>query len=168
MRLKFLSWNVHGLNDRGKRVLIRSLLRNAKAEVVCLQETKMDCIDGEVVRELWGGHFVDWNHLPAIGVARGVLVCWDRRLVVKEEEEMGDLSMCCLFHCVEDDFRWVFTGMYGPVRGSERFLFLGRVAKYRIVFGPWIWEDKGKRCVKPYIFHSHFTYQISFPFQISS
>lgn len=123
MRLKFLSWNVHGLNDRGKRVLIRSLLRNAKAEVVCLQETKMDCIDGEVVRELWGGHFVDWNHLPAIGVARGVLVCWDRRLVVKEEEEMGDLSMCCLFHCVEDDFWWVFTGMYGPVRGSERFLF---------------------------------------------
>lgn len=44
---------------------------------------------GELVRELWGGQDVDWTYLLALGVARGVLLCWDKRAVEMEEEELG-------------------------------------------------------------------------------
>ncbi|KAL7202408.1 hypothetical protein ACSBR1_033976 [Camellia fascicularis] len=47
----------------------------------------MECLGREILKELWGGWFVDWMYLPTLGVARGVLLCWDRRAVVKEEEE---------------------------------------------------------------------------------
>ncbi|XP_028096534.1 serine/threonine-protein phosphatase PP1 isozyme 3-like [Camellia sinensis] len=57
-------------------------------------------------------------------VAGGVLLGWDKRVVVREEEEVGGFSVSCLFRCVEDDFRWAFTGVYGPVQHSEQGGFL--------------------------------------------
>lgn len=85
----------------------------------------MDYIDRTVVMEVWRGRYIDWSYLPSVGVAGGILVCWDHRVVKKEEEEeVGSFSVSCLFRCIGDDFRWVFTRVYGPVRGAERPLFL--------------------------------------------
>ncbi|GMQ05984.1 hypothetical protein CsSME_00050757 [Camellia sinensis var. sinensis] len=80
MRLKLLIWNVRGLNDKGKRAVVRSLLKSARADVMCLQETKMECVGVDVVRDIWGGWHVDWAFQPAIGAAGGVLMCWDNRV----------------------------------------------------------------------------------------
>ena len=41
MSVKLLSWNVRGLNRFDKRLQIRNLLRMWKADMVCLQETKL-------------------------------------------------------------------------------------------------------------------------------
>ena len=46
MKIKIISWNVRGVNDPEKRRVIKSFLRNNRADLVCLQETKvqqMDC-----------------------------------------------------------------------------------------------------------------------------
>jgi exonuclease III len=61
MKPKIISWNVRSLNDKEKRLGIRGLLREWKANIVCLQETKMDVITREVVRSLWGCHHVGWS-----------------------------------------------------------------------------------------------------------
>lgn len=114
MKLKFVSWNVCGLNDRDKRVAVKAVLRSAKVDVVCLQETKMEVFGAEVVQEILGGRFMEWLHLPAMGTTGGVLLYWDSRVVGKEKE-FGSFSVSCLFWCVEDQFRSVFTGVYGPV-----------------------------------------------------
>lgn len=74
MRIKILSWNVRGLNARDKRVVVKTLLKEWKADVACLQETKLRNVSREVVRELCGSRWVDWIHLDAIGAAGGVLV----------------------------------------------------------------------------------------------
>ena len=34
--------------------------------------------------------------------------------------EVGGYSVSCLFRCIEDGFKWVFTGVYGPVESGER------------------------------------------------
>jgi exonuclease III len=60
MKPKILMWNVKGLNEINKRLEIRGLLRDWKADVVCLVEMKMAVISREVVRSLWGCHYVDW------------------------------------------------------------------------------------------------------------
>jgi hypothetical protein len=54
MKPKIVSWNVRGLNEKEKRLRIRGLLRDWKADIVCLQETKLEYISREVIRSLWG------------------------------------------------------------------------------------------------------------------
>ena len=41
MKIKILSWNVRGLNDREKRRMINSVVRAQKADLVCFLETKV-------------------------------------------------------------------------------------------------------------------------------
>jgi exonuclease III len=50
---------VRGLNELEKRTKIRGLLREWKADIVCLQETKMEVISREVVHSVWGCVHVD-------------------------------------------------------------------------------------------------------------
>ena len=38
MNLKILSWNVRGLSDCRKRLIVKNLLREWKCDVICLQE----------------------------------------------------------------------------------------------------------------------------------
>lgn len=67
MKIKILSWNVRGLNAREKRVVVKSLLNEWKADVVCLQETKFSVASREKVKEIWGSRWVKWIHLDACG-----------------------------------------------------------------------------------------------------
>ena len=41
MKIKMISWNVRGLNDPRKRLVVKNLLREWKCDVVYLQETKI-------------------------------------------------------------------------------------------------------------------------------
>ena len=41
MNLRILSWNVRGVNDSFKRKVIKSVIRNQKVDLFCIQETKM-------------------------------------------------------------------------------------------------------------------------------
>ena len=69
---------MRGINDRDKKVLLKSFLRDWKCDLVCLQETKMEAISLSDVRALWGNHFVDFAALNAVGLSGGVLVMWDK------------------------------------------------------------------------------------------
>lgn len=40
-KIKLLSWNVRGLNEKDKRLAVRQSILIEKSDVVCLQETKM-------------------------------------------------------------------------------------------------------------------------------
>ena len=52
MNLKFVSWNVRGLNEQDKRLQVRNLIRKWKADIVCLQETKLELINRGVIFSL--------------------------------------------------------------------------------------------------------------------
>jgi len=49
MNPRLISWNVRGLNKGGKRLKIRNLLRQWKADTICLQETKSELITNSIV-----------------------------------------------------------------------------------------------------------------------
>lgn len=69
---------MHGLNDRGKRVLVRSLLRSAKADVVSSRNKDGVALEGRPSGS-FGGALCGLNFLPALEVVEGVLLCWDQR-----------------------------------------------------------------------------------------
>ena len=49
MKLRMVSWNVRGLNDAQKRLVVRNLLREWNCDVVCLQETKLASMDRQLI-----------------------------------------------------------------------------------------------------------------------
>ena len=114
MNLKFISWNVRGLNEVDKRLQIRNLLRSWKADIVCLQETKLEWISRGTVRSIWSCSYVDWLYLGSDGAFGGILLMWDSRVVEKVEEAVGHFLVSCKFKNVGDQFEWAFIGIYGP------------------------------------------------------
>jgi hypothetical protein len=114
MQPKIISWNVRGMNEYEKRIKIRRRLREWKADIVCLQETKMEVINAEVVRSVWGCVHVDWIYLGARGASGGILLMWDRRVVEKIEDCVGRFVVACLFRSVTENWEWAFAGVYGP------------------------------------------------------
>ena len=61
-----------GLNDVEKRLWVKGLTKGWKADIICLQETKIE--KRKTMRNLWGCHHVDWLNLGSIGVSGGILL----------------------------------------------------------------------------------------------
>ena len=59
MKLKILSWNVQGLHAKEKRAAISSYVKSMRADIICLQEMKLEKVDRGLVWHLWGGHYVE-------------------------------------------------------------------------------------------------------------
>jgi hypothetical protein len=60
---KIVIWNVKGLKVLNKRLRIKGLPREWKADFVYLLETKMEVITRAVVQSLWGCKHVDWCYM---------------------------------------------------------------------------------------------------------
>lgn len=111
MKLKILSWNVRGANDRSKRKIIKTFIRNQKVDLLCIQETKIQPMSEGVVRSLGSGRFLDWRALDADGAAGGLLICWDKRSM-----EVVDWRKDST-HCRVDSRMWRM-GLFGCLRES--------------------------------------------------
>ena len=44
MKLRILSWNVQGANDSSERKVIKAMIRSQRADLFCLQETKVQAM----------------------------------------------------------------------------------------------------------------------------
>jgi exonuclease III len=97
MKPKILSWNIRGLNLEEKRMKIKGLIGEWKADIVCLQETKLQHVTREIARSLWGCAHMDWCYLGSQGASGGILLMWDRRVVEKMEVCVGCFIIACFF-----------------------------------------------------------------------
>lgn len=89
MKVNILSWNVRGLNRQRKRVLIRSMMNNWKADVFCFQESKLEGDIREIVKELWANRWGKFAQLKVSGTRGGIVVLWDKRVWDGEISSLG-------------------------------------------------------------------------------
>jgi mannosylglycoprotein endo-beta-mannosidase len=73
---KILIWNVHGLNSTTRQDAVRSLVVSTKADIVCIQETKMENISRRVVFSALGSNLNQYVFVPSVGASGGILVVW--------------------------------------------------------------------------------------------
>ena len=72
---QILNWNVRGLNDGVRQDAVCELVRSTGATIVCLQETKMQLLDQNMVIRTMGAKFVNsFAVLPAEQTQGGILL----------------------------------------------------------------------------------------------
>ena len=120
MKIRILSWNVRGANDRDKRKVIKLVIKSQRVDVVCVQETKIKEMNMGLVRSLRVGRHLDWKTDNSRGVTRGILVFWDNIMIELVDLEEGDFLISCQFKNCVDGLVWVFTGVYGTVCSRDR------------------------------------------------
>ena len=59
MKLKIMTWNVRGVNDPDRRKIIGNFIRYQRADMVYLQETKVQEMNAILARSLGAGRFYD-------------------------------------------------------------------------------------------------------------
>ena len=123
MKIKIISWNVRGVNDPDKRKVIKNFLRSYRADIVCLQEIKVQEMSVKLVRGLGAGRNLNCKELNAEGSAGGILLLWDNSHINLADYVFGSYSVTCLFRMTENGFLWAFSGVYGPVENSYRESF---------------------------------------------
>ena len=91
-----------------------------------------------MARSLGAGRFSDWGTLDATGIAGGILLFWDKRIVEVIETVSGVFSVSCLLKNVKDGFQWIFTGVYGPVVANLKENLWEELGSVRGLWsGPW-------------------------------
>jgi len=120
MNLKIISWNVRGLNCSRKRGIVRNIIRSWKADIVCLQETKLRGDITNIIKEVWGSRWVDFVQLEASGTRGGVVIMWDKRNWEGVESNVGMYSDTCRFIGKSQNLNWHLTGVYAPNGTVER------------------------------------------------
>jgi hypothetical protein len=110
MKPIIISWNVRGLNKRKKQLRVSNLLRDWKADIVCLQETKLKGMSRNIVCSLWGRSHVDWCCLDSNGALGDILIMWDNRVVEKVDDCVGAYTLAVSFRGVVDQSVWAFVG----------------------------------------------------------
>ena len=120
MKIRILSWNVRGANDRDKRKVIKLVIKSQRVDVVCVQETKIKEMNMGLVRSLGVGRHLDWKIDNSRGVTRGILVFWDNIMIELVDLEEGDFLISCQFKNCVDGLVWVFTGVYVTVCSRDR------------------------------------------------
>lgn len=138
-RIKLISWNVRGLNDRSKRLSVRETFFLNKPDIICLQETKLSTIDDVIRREICGRRISDYALLPARGTRGGILVAWQAKRFKKVAQTNTEY---CLTVTLQDTMlgeTFLLTGVYGPNNSAARRLFFQELREVRTDTGtPWI------------------------------
>jgi len=138
MQFKLVSWNVRGLNSRDKRRVVKNIMGDWKADIICLQETKLQGDLTGLVMQIWGGRWIKMACLEASGTRGGIMMLWDSRIWKGEVLEIGTYTLTCKFESQVQDFSCHITGVYAPNCYVERRLVWEEIGSIRgLIEGPW-------------------------------
>lgn len=74
-KIKVLTRNVRGLNEKDKRLSVRQTILLEKPDVICLQETKLSEINYTIVSQTCGRRYKEFVYLEAEGTRGGGVFC---------------------------------------------------------------------------------------------
>lgn len=125
-----LIWNVCGLNNRARRCIVRDILIQQHASILCLQETKVKNFSVNMLNELMG---TDFNYccLPASSASGGILVAWRRDLWTGTCISARRFSVSVPLQSLRASTRqpWWLTLVYGPSTRDNKPAFLSELSK---------------------------------------
>lgn len=127
-----LFWNVRGLNyGRARRDAVRELVDEERVSLLCLQETKLDVIDDNLIRGMLGMAF-DYCYLPANHTRGGILVAWRSDTWTASHATRRTYSLTLRLQSGGLATSWWLTTGYGPQEDNKKVAFLQELRVTRL------------------------------------
>lgn len=120
--MKLISWNVRGLGGFEKRKEVRSLVLEKRPFIFCLQETKLQVVDGGVVSSLWGDSHCSFSFRPSCGASGGLLSVWNTSEVEVWSSVSRDHTLIIHGHFIKSNEEFYLFNIYAPCDGAARKL----------------------------------------------
>jgi len=79
--MKITFWNVRGLGSFEKRKEVWKLVGEKKPYILCLQESKLQMLDGFVCSSLWGSSPHGYLFRSSVCASGGLLIMWKNDVV---------------------------------------------------------------------------------------
>lgn len=95
MELVLISWNIRGLNNAIAKRSVRELMDLHKVNIMCIQETKIECWSDRISSKVWDEDLYSWIGQGSIGQSGGLVSIWDQSF----------------FKCISfaQDHSWIWT-----------------------------------------------------------
>ena len=77
VKMKFISYNISGLGSFEKRKEIQKIVKLHRPWILCVQETKLEIINGFLCSSLWGNQHYGFSYRSSVGAFGGILTIWD-------------------------------------------------------------------------------------------
>lgn len=122
-KIKIISWNVRGLNEKDKRLAVRHTIITEKPDIVCLQETKLSATTPTIISQTCGRRFKEFAVKDADGTKGGILVAWDPRRLTRLKQTATTYCLTLEMQLEDTGQSITVTGVYGPSVRSNRVGF---------------------------------------------
>lgn len=117
---QWVTWNVRGLCDSGKRRVCKHAVNKLKPLVLLLQETKLDGLRQQSLQDLASSLNMGIMAFPAEGAAGGLATMW-RVGFLEVVDSISDPRFLILFvNLTGIDVLIMLVNVYGPHSGEER------------------------------------------------
>lgn len=137
MNHNILVWNIRGLNNPARGAVVRDIVQEASASIVCLVESKLQAVDQRTISGLLGLCFNTFVALPAHGTVGGIVVAWDSSVVSVPAFRVDFFSVTIEMVFV-GGLQWTLTTVYGPMDDQLKTNFLDEPRNIRAAcLGPW-------------------------------
>lgn len=120
-----------------KRKRLNHLLVKDKADICFLQERRIQLLDENIVRSLWGGHKVGWTGKNSEGYSGGLLILWQDGVIQPKFSFKGEGLMG--FNAVWQGTLYNFINVYSSCsQGLKRQLW-EKLLYFKSVLEPCEW-----------------------------
>jgi exonuclease III len=137
--IKFISWNVRGLNLRDKRLVVRQTILIEKPDLVCLKETKLSVMNDGLVKEICGPRLSEYRSLNAIGTRGGVLISCRQSRFSFQDQLILHYTLLVKLKDNQTGNIFLITGVYGPSASVDREDFFQEIMDVKSDSNiPWI------------------------------
>ena len=116
---------------------MRNLITSSGATIVCLQETKIENWNQQLLNESVGQDLASsCAILPAVGTAGGILLAASERFFKLTPTQVTAHSVSAKITMLEENVSWCITGVYVPHRPREDRIHARNIGPQATYDGP--------------------------------
>jgi exonuclease III len=121
--MKLISWNIHGLNGRSKKRLLRDRIIADQPDILLLQETK--CVGEEmnqILSRCWKqGKMMNIDSKGAVG---GLAILWNPNTVLLENFFTTRWTISAEYRLIGSNKPGFLTNVYRPTTPGDKLNFI--------------------------------------------
>ena len=111
--MKVLSWNIRGLNSKGKQRNLKKKLQEEKPQVMLIQETK---VTGHKLEEVIQSLKLQYQAIAidSVGTSGGLAILWNTAEIVADGWISLPRILSATFRQIGAEERILISAVYGP------------------------------------------------------